>query len=460
MKKIAPLFLLLLLLGSCAKEVHPEKPVAIPSTFKEDLPTSTLVFPVVMSLNTIQDQINKNMEGVIYEDDSYTNDGGDNMKMKVKKIAPIQFTMSDTKFVYNVPVEITVRFSKVALGTRIEAPEIIFNSILQYTTVFELTEDWTFKTKTTPTNYKITKSPKVFGIPLKPLIAKGLDVGLPESAEIIDDDFEASFNLRKIAEEFYDDYQSPQDVMEDESTWLLAKPVMFKASKMKVTPKELRFSIGMVAYMRIVLGKKPGVIKSKKLPKLLVNQDLDPGFDLKLGTKADYGSLGASITDQVKGFTYKYKNDKKSVVVDSVVTFPQGDKLGFQLFLSGNVKGEVFMEGVPKYDSTKRELYVENLHFNIKTKNALHKVAQWMVNGPFQKKVEEKMRFSMDDQLVELNKYLKDSFEGEEFYENTFIDVQISDASLTNVYVLPKAVYSTIGAKGKLIIHFKTVKKK
>jgi hypothetical protein len=300
----------------------------------------------------------------------------------------------------------------------------------------------------------------VFGIPLKPLIAKGLDIGLPESAEIIDDDFEDSFDLRKMAETFYSDYQSPQDIMEDQSTWLLTKPELFKASKMEVTARELKFSIGMTAYMRIVLGDKPGVIKNKKLPKLQVNKELSPGFDLNLGTKADYGSLGASITKQVKGFTYKYKNDKKKVVIDSVITFPQGDKLGFQLFLSGNVNGEVFMEGVPKYDSIKSELYVEDLKFNVKTKNALHKVAQWMVNGPFQKKVEEKMRFSMEEQLVELNTYLKETFEGEEFYENTFINLQLSDASISDVHVLPRAVYSTIGAKGSLTIQYKTVKKK
>ena len=82
-----------------------------------------------------------------------------------------------------------------------------------------------------------------------------------------------------------------------------------------------------------------------------------------------------------------------------------------------------------------------------------------MINGPFQKKIEEKMKFSMDEQLVQLNKYLKDSFEGEEFYENTFIDVQLADASLSNVFVLPNAVYSTIGARGKLIIFYKSVKK-
>ena len=49
---------------------------------------SVLNLPIEMPVSELETQINAQLKGLIYEDDSYEDNGGDNLKAKVWKINP------------------------------------------------------------------------------------------------------------------------------------------------------------------------------------------------------------------------------------------------------------------------------------------------------------------------------------------------------------------------------------
>ena len=113
MKTIALLILFittLFLVSSCAtvNKVEALKPVASndsPVVFKNKI--SYIAMPVEISLKEIESQLNKNLNGLIYND-SILND--DKTEMKIWKTAPIKLTEKDGNIISIIPMKIWAKF--------------------------------------------------------------------------------------------------------------------------------------------------------------------------------------------------------------------------------------------------------------------------------------------------------------------------------------------------------------
>src|SRR5215217_1181635 len=69
---------------------------------------SVLNVPIEIPVSEIENQINAKIKGLIYEDNSYEDDGNDNLKAKVWKISPIKVVAIDSSFLFEVPLKIWV----------------------------------------------------------------------------------------------------------------------------------------------------------------------------------------------------------------------------------------------------------------------------------------------------------------------------------------------------------------
>ena len=455
MRIIGPVICLIILLCSCKKEIHPDHPQAKKRNLNLKQQISTISIPVEVNKQSVQNAVNENLQGIIYHDDDYENNGGDDLKLKVTKTAPIELQFSKTNIDYDVPVHVWTKLRKVILFQEL-SKAIEFDMIIKFRTTYEINESWRLVTKTRLISFEITKNPFIsfagYHISIKPIVEQVLKEFLPVAAEAIDDDLKQTFNIQNIIREMNEQFSQPIDLLEDGTTWLTVRPMVYYLSSIDVSSSKIKLNIGIDAYMQLFFGNKPLQIKNRT-PVLKQVNFLSSGIDVDMLTEISFSQMSDLINENFSGF--KYQQGKRTIVIDSVSTFPDREKIGLKLNFTGSIEGELFLSGLPKYDSLTKEVYLSNLHFDIESKKAALKVAQWLVNGPFQKKVERNMRFSIEDYLAELNDELKEQFESEPIFENTFLDLQIKDLTIRKVQVDGNKIIGYVGVSGRSRVLYK-----
>lgn len=161
---------------------------------------------------------------------------------------------------------------------------------------------------------------------------------------------------------------------------------------------------GDTAYFNALLQAQPTIylapqeFAKTKLPKLSEYEDQN-GFRITTDIFADYDSLSAVITREIKGTSVDLNG--KNVIFGDVKIFGASNKqLHLQVDFSGSKKGTLFLTGTPVFDAEKQFLSFPDLNFDLKTKSALLKSAKWLFNG----KITDALRSAAE---VDLRPHLK-----------------------------------------------------
>ena len=77
---------------------------------------SVVNIPIEISIKGLEKAINSQLTGLLYEDKSYTDNGNDNMKIKVWKQKDVKISAHEDAFSYEVPLKLWIKIRYGALG--------------------------------------------------------------------------------------------------------------------------------------------------------------------------------------------------------------------------------------------------------------------------------------------------------------------------------------------------------
>ena len=350
---------------------------------------STFALPVNIDLKVLADTLNKSLEGPLYIDDSFDNNGGDDIKIVIQKTGEIRLKADGEYIYYDVPLHAKIEAREEVLFVKVNA-KTTCDIRVSFKTKLDFSEDWRLQTKTEAVGYKVLNSPKLdFGViqfPAKKILELVLDNFLDDAANAIDDEIPNNFDARSYVDEMWENVKEPVLVDEEYGTWIYMKPEHFFYTPLEGKEKKVSFSIGVEAYMDAVTGHKPDVSLPTELPKLLKVQKDDLDFDIFLKTELYYFKMNEILQKDLVGYEYNYGKKKKIVITDAEV-YGNGDELVLKIDFDGNVSGEVYMTGQPKYDTITQELYLDDFEFDIKSEQAIVKIADWLLSGTFKKQM-------------------------------------------------------------------------
>ena len=135
-------------LGVRGQKATPEAPIEkyLQDTVLVQKIPSTISIPFDISMNDIEKQINATVTGLIYEDNSYTDDNNDNFKCKVWKKANIVITAATNDiFDFTVPIKVWAEKGIGAFGIMKYIP-LEFELNLKFSTKFTIKPDWSVQT--------------------------------------------------------------------------------------------------------------------------------------------------------------------------------------------------------------------------------------------------------------------------------------------------------------------------
>jgi hypothetical protein len=201
-----------------------------------------------------------------------------------------------------------------------------------------------------------------------------------------------------------------------------------------------------LAFQPVVTTHDPGN-SSSPLPKLSEYKQGN-GFEIHLDLISTYDSLTSILSREINGKSIEIK--KNLIIFDSVgVESAAGSKLNIWVKFSGKKKGKLYLVGTPTFNSIEQIISFPDLEFDIKTKNALLKSAEWMFNPKITELIRQQAKFDLKPHLEsmkgELNKEIN-----REITTGIYLKGNLDEVNIDSIFPLGEQLVVRAFASGKL----------
>ena len=158
------------------------------------------------------------------------------------------------------------------------------------------------------------------------------------------------------------------------------------------------------------------------------------GFNIYVDAYLQYDSLGRIINEQVKNKRIELEQFGKYIIIQNCEIYgADEEKLILKIDFTGSESGTFYLTGKPEYNADKKTLQINNLDFDILTKDFLVKTAKWMFNRKILQALQPYTRFELgtyeQDMLNRINAQLnRDIYSGVKMYG------KVDRVSLNKIY--------------------------
>jgi hypothetical protein len=398
---LIPVLLFVQLFSAC-KTIKPDEPHYETSKKQFTRSVSYVNIPLEIPLQVIENKINAQFKGVIYDDDSYTRPTVDDVKIRVYQNNRIGVTAIGNELKFTIPLKIWAqgRYEPCAICPEIEK-QTVFDVEVYLRSKVEILKDYKFRINTVSDGFEWKSQPKIsigpINVPIARLLENVIDKQLQSITKEIDSNVNGLIDLRQNIESLWSIAQDPILLDDSSQTWLKAEPKALLLAPITSNQSALSIILGLETYLETFTGNKPSLLEKKPLPDLRTATRTVQDFTIQIRSELSFDVATEIAKKQLLGQEFHFK--KKVVRIEDIQIYGKGDLAYVKLIMSGSLKGELFLSGIPTFNSQTNELSIEQLDYDLQSKNVLVKAGSWLLNGTLQKQLQQYMRYSFDNEI-------------------------------------------------------------
>ena len=451
---IFALLFTLLLTISCgtAKKIEAIKPAPSnenPVVFKNKV--SFISMPVEITLKELEQQLNKNVTGLIFND-SILND--DKTEMKIWKTAPIKLSEKEGNIISEIPLKIWAKFK---YGTDFmglnDTREINLNGIITLDSKTHLT-NWKLTTISKIEDFEWSESPSILvagkNVPITYIINPTLSIFKSKIAKKIDKAIDETCDFKPQVLSVLEKLSTPFLTSEQYETWFKMVPMELYVTEAKLTKSKISLNMGLKCNMQTMVGQEP---KSSFDATKIV---LKPVASIPENTTASvvavstYESASKIVTKNFQG--QEFASGSRKITVQKVDLWQKDGKMIVALDILGSINGTIYLSGIPNYNPISKEIYFDQMDYVLNTKGILTKSANWLLQGTILRKIQENCRYSIKGNLEEGKKSMNPYLTNYSPMKGVFVNGTLNDFEFEKVELTDKAIIAFITTSGKMSI--------
>lgn len=418
---------------------------------------SVVNLPLEMPLAEIEKQINLQLNGLLYEDNSYEDNGQDNLKAKVWKMSSIKVQALDSLFLFEVPIKVwvSVGYKVSPLGLTLSGyKDTEFAMRLIFTSKIHVTPDWQVVTTTSVDSYEWIKEPLIkvagFSIPVKAMVSRTLNRNFDKITGAIDQQVSKSIELKKHISQAWDMARKPVLLSKEYNTWLVVVPTKVMMTPLLVRDNTLRTTLGIKGYTQTITSREePGREGSAQLPPLEVVEKIPGEFRVGLISKITYPEAARLAAEKFVGEKFTFSEGRYSIEVTSIDIFGQNEYLVIKAGLKGSLTGTIYLKGIPTYDPGTKNLSLKKLDYDLDTRNVILKTASWFLQSRFSKMMEEQFVFPIGEQITQAQGAVQTALNHNALAKGIVLSGTLKEIVPDRVYLTPDHIYSVVFATGQ-----------
>ncbi len=412
---------------------------------------STVHVPVSIALSDVERQINTQVNGLIYEDNSLDDNNNDQFMAKVWKRGTILVTAQDSLFHFTVPLKIWAKAGVSVLGFT-QYKETEFEIDLRFKSKFDLDRDWSVHTQTQADGYGWVRRPTVsvigLNIPITNLVGRMIDKNLGSITKAIDQQIRRNVDLRTPVLKAWNTLREPYLISEKYRTYLQVVPKRILITPLRFEGRVIRSTIGIEGYTLTTTGAKPDVRPAVSLPDLTVVPTVRDDFQIGLLSEASYPEAAKLAAEEFVGKSFSFGTNQ--IAITSMDMYGQNESLIVKAGLKGTINGDIYLRGRPYYDAHDQTISLKDLQYDLDTKNVLARSASWLLKGTFARTLEKQLTIPVGSQIADMQKLLQERLKNNQLAKGVTINGHIDEIKPDQVYLTPTALLAVVNARGRI----------
>ncbi|HEU0065234.1 MAG TPA: DUF4403 family protein [Flavisolibacter sp.] len=277
-------------------------------------------------------------------------------------------------------------------------------------------------------------------------VMKGLKADLDESRKSM----EASFSFINLRPYIQQAWNKMSDVYSIPNVgYFTLHPKRLRMENINVKNNLLNINIGISA--------TPVISFAKPEQEIINVPDLTPannpgGFNIYLEAALQYDSLSTVMNNYManKRFDLSQGFIKNHIIIQktSLAGTPEGN-LKITVEFTGSFDGTAFFTGKPVYNAEKKLIEVQNLDYDLQTKNLFLKTAKWLFSSKITSELKKYSSIDLSSYYDTASKTLN-SWLNKEWTKGITGSGSITDLKLTAVHALPEHLLIRSNCVGKL----------
>ena len=414
---------------------------------------STVHVPVSIAMADVERQINAQVTGLIYEDNSTEDNNKDQFMAKVWKRGTIIVNAEDSLLHFTVPLRIWAKAGVSVLGLT-QYKETEFEIDLRFKTKFTLDPDWSVNTHTEADGYGWVRRPTVsvigFNVPVTNFVGRMIDKNLGTITKTLDQQIRRNVDLRPAVLNVWNTLRTPYLISEKYRTYLQVVPRRIMMTPLRFEGRMLRATIGIDGFTLTTTGAKPDVRPALSLPDLTVVSQVKDDFQIGLLSEVSYPEAARLAAEEFVGKQFSFSDNRYTITVTNIDLYGQNDHLIIKAGLKGTITGDIYLRGRPYYDAASQTISLKDLKYDLDTKNVLQRSASWLLQGTFARTLEKQLTIPVGSYISDMQKQLQERLKNNQLAKGVLINGQITEIRPDQVYLTPTALIAVVNARGRL----------
>jgi len=394
---------------SC-KKINPDKPrfsgdpVELPSA------TSSINFPLEISFAQLERNLNKEFQGLLFEETGLPVGSGLNTDLQVTKMGDARLSgKGNNALKLQIPLRLkgSLKVEKKLLGQLISTAipyDEVLNPEISFTPVIGENYDLSFNDITIDSWGRSMRYEFLgYAIDFDPLIRKHLQSMLNE--QLNNTNFKG-LSFRSFMEDAWKNFSEPVRFEQNGlDGYVFTRPHTVKVGNITTTNNRLSVNLGLEGEVFSEVGRKPAA-KPVSLPKITPNQNNINQINITLPLRVGYEALDKYLNAEMVGEPIRI--DKGTQLIPRKFASQSfGDralvKMNFTAKRSGkkDINGDIYLVGKPAYDPQRQAIYFEDIDFDLNSKNVLANYGSWLKQGQILSQIEKRAYYPIGQYLEE-----------------------------------------------------------
>ena len=429
--------------------LKPEPSENLPIVYKTN--TSFVTMPMEISMQEIENQLNKTLNGVIYEDDNLEDD---KTEMKITKTAAIKLIEKEGKIQSILPLKIWAKFK---YGTEFlglnDTREIELNGTITMLSDVKLS-NWKMNTVSKIEDFTWSESPSILvagkKVPITYIINPTLSIFKSRMAKKIDDAIEKTCDFKPYVLQVLEKISTPFQTSPEYETWFKMAPLEVYVTDAIISKSKINMNLGLKCNMQTMIGQEPKNTFVKEAITFKSVTKMPDKTTASIAAVSTYESASRIITKNFQG--KEFESGSRKVTIQNVALWQKEGKMIVECNMTGSMNGSIYLTGIPNYNPITKEIYFDNMDYVLNTKGILTRTANWLLGGLILKKIQANCRYSIQANLDEGKKSMLPYLSNFSPMKGVYINGTLGDFEFEKVELTKDAIIAFITTSGKMTV--------
>ena len=408
---------------------------------------STVNIPVRLNALEIERLLNNKMSGVIYEDKNLEDDG---LMMNATKSQNINIRLDGLQMNYRVPLKLWV-FKKVFGNRGFEAEGEL---ALTFRTTIKINPDWSVQPVTELVGYDWIKNMAMKtglgSIDVKYIANIIIDRSRNTLTSGIDQQLKSQFQIKNSLEEAWQLMQKPVSMNSSYGTWWVKlTPQSISMTPFRTSGNIIESTISATSYAEVVAGtQQPNFYPNTSLPPFKLGSAAVNDFAANLTTDISMKEAESMAKSYV--LNQKFYPGGKEIIVRDIQLFGQDDKIVINVSFAGSYTGSLYLIGRPIFNPQKNTIEMEDLDYDLQSKDFMIRSAKWLFDKTILKKIKEACVFPLDENVNYFKTTMNDMLREYKFTNNVILRGAISNINVQRIHIQKGNIRIYVSSNGTL----------